>query len=410
MMMKKTKWAAGALCLGALAATLPVGGCDKVSEAQSAVCCTEFKVGGTISADIEGGAEGQVAAQAIADFAGVAAVAVSDLTAACRSIAQDLDADVQAQKDAEKTEDKRAKLKAWCTLASQQIVAFKAKAGGTLTVTVQPPVCEASVSAKADCQAKCSGGVECDLKANPPTCEGGRLEVACKGECTAKAGATLTCEGNCTGSCTGSCTAEGGVDCNGKCEGTCAAKAGVGTGAQADGTCQGTCTGTCEVTAPSATCTGTCKGTCSASCTGTAEASVKCDGDCAAEYEPIKCSGGELKGGCTADAKCDANCDASVQAKAECRPPSVDIAFSGAVDVQAQGKLVATFKANLGVIFVFKSRIDAMAKIAGSIDAEAAADVKASCLIAMIAAVGEALEDVKASGEVTLDISTKATS
>ena len=136
--MNKAKLAAVALLLGTTAA-IPMSGCDKVQEAQGAVCCTEFQVGGTITADIEGSAEGRVAAQAVADFAGVAAVMVDDLTAACRSIAQDLDAPKADQDAAEATEDKRAKMEAWCQAAVTAVGSFKAKAGGTLTIQVTPP-------------------------------------------------------------------------------------------------------------------------------------------------------------------------------------------------------------------------------------------------------------------------------
>jgi hypothetical protein len=407
--MKPIGKAASSLAFACLTfGALSQGGCDqadKLQDAQNSVCCTEFQVGGTISADIGGSAEGQVAAQAVADFAGIASTAVDDITSACRSIAQDLDAPKATQDQAEGTADKRTKMNVWCAAAVAQIKAFKATAAGTLTVNVTPPQCSASVSAKANCQAKCSGSATCDLKANPPTCEGGKLEVACKGSCTAKAGATLSCEGTCSGECSGSCTAQGGVECAGKCEGTCAASAG-GTGPQADGTCQGTCTGTCEVTAPGVTCSGSCKGTCNAACTGSATASVKCDGECDADFEPIKCEGGELKGGCQVEAKCDANCDASVKAKAECRPPQVVVEFTGAANVEAAGKLQATLVANFGVIFAFKARLEGMAEISASLVAniEGALDVKAACIIPMIAAAGAAVDDVSASAKVTGDL------
>jgi len=408
--MKKTRVVTAGMLLAA-AIALPTSGCDKVQDAQSAVCCTEFQVGGTISADIGGGAEGQVAAQAVADFAGIATAAVDDLTTACRSMAQDLDVDKATQDAAEATEDKREKMKAWCTAAVTAIGTIKAQASGTLTVTVDPPKCEASISAKANCQAKCSASGSCDIKANPPTCEGGKLEVACKGSCTAEAGATLTCTGKCEGSCSGSCTAEGGVECAGKCDGTCEASGtGTGTGIQADGTCDGVCKGTCEVTAPSATCTGTCSGECSAACTGSATASVKCDGKCDADYEPLKCTGGELKGGCQVDAKCDANCDASVQAKAQCTPPQVVVSITGAADVEAAGKLIATLKANLGVVYAFRARLEGMGKIAATLSGniEAVADGKASCIPAMLAAAATATQDVQVSATVTANIVTAA--
>jgi hypothetical protein len=408
--MEMKKWTAAAMLAGLAVGAMPVG-CDqaeKIKEGQAALCCTEFQVGGEITADIGGSAQSQVAVQAVADFAGIASAAVSDITAACRSIAQDLDADVQAQRDAEAQPNKRERMKAWCTLAVSSIGSFKAKVGGTLTINIAPPVCEASVSAKASCQAQCSVEGECNIQANPPTCEGGKLEVSCSGSCTAEVGASVACEGKCEGSCSGSCTAQGGVECAGKCDGICkgAAQGGTGDGIQADGTCQGTCEGTCEVTAPSVTCEGSCNGQCEGSCVASATANVKCDGQCDADYEPLKCSGGELKGGCQVEAQCDANCDASVKAKAECRPPEIVIAFSGSFDAEAAGKLRATLQANLGAVAAFQARLDAMNKIAASFRANVGAvtDIKAACLIPVAAAVAEAVGDLGVSVEASASV------
>lgn len=400
----------GAAMMAAVVIPSTLAGCSE--DGSNPLCCTEFKVGATIQADIGGSAESQVAVQAVADFAGIASAALDDITAGCRAMAQDLDAPKAEQDKAESNTDKRARMDAWCKLAVSAIGTFKAQAGGTLTLDFQPPVCEASISAKANCQAKCSGGAQCDLKANPPTCEGGKLEVACKGECTAKAGASLSCTGKCSAECKGSCQAQGGVQCSGKCEGTCKGQAegGTGTGIKADGTCDGTCEGKCEVTAPGVTCTGTCEGECGGSCTGTAEASVKCDGECKADFEPLKCSGGELKGGCKVEAKCEGNCDASVKAKAECRPPQIVVKFSGAANVEAAGKLQATFEANLGVILAFRARLTAMGQIAGSFrgNISAVTDIKAACIPPLVAAVGNALQDVEASVSASASIATSA--
>ena len=381
----------------ALAAPLMTNGCSAAED--NPLCCTEFKAGGTIDAKIGGGAEANVAVQAVADFAGIAAAGIDDITTACRGIATDLDADKAKADAAEQTADKRDRMKAWCELAVSTITAFKGKAGGSLTVDVKPPVCSASISAKANCQAKCSGSASCDLKANPPKCTGGSLEISCKGSCEAKAGATLKCEGGCTGTCTGSCTAQGGVACEGKCEGTCSGGGGAGKGIQADGTCKGMCTGTCEVVAPKAQCQGSCTGTCDAKCEATAGASVKCDGTCTGDFEPIKCEGGKLEGGCMASAKCDANCDASVSAKAECTPPSIAVVFSGAADVNAAARIQATFEANLPLIFAFKSRLEGMAKLTGTItgNADVIVDIKAACILQVAAAAVAAVEDVTAS-------------
>ncbi|MBW2527690.1 MAG: hypothetical protein JRI23_26140 [Deltaproteobacteria bacterium] len=395
-----------ALVLGLALPAMAISGGTGCSE-DNPLCCGEgdFQVGGTINVEGQAG----VAMQAVADFAAIASASIDDLTAACRSISEDLDVDPAERQAAEQTSDKRARMEAYCELAVSAIGSFKAQAGGSLTVNFDPPVCEASISAKADCQASCSGSASCDLEANPPTCEGGKLEVACKGGCTASGSASVSCEGSCSGECSGSCTAEGGVECQGKCEGTCSASAqGSGTGIQADGTCDGVCEGTCEVTAPSASCSGTCNGSCSATCQGSAEASVKCDGECDADYEPLKCSGGELKGGCEVEAKCEANCDASVKAKAECKPPQITVEFSGSADVEAAGKLKLALEASLGLVAALEARLDAMASIAttfsGSVDADVLAEIKAACIPVVINAVGVAVADVGASFEATVSI------
>ncbi|HVJ90752.1 MAG TPA: hypothetical protein VM580_13190 [Labilithrix sp.] len=391
----------GAALMGMILVPFALQGCG--DEGGNPLCCTEFKVGATLDANIGGSAESKVAVQAVADFAGIASAAIDDITTACRSIAQDLDSAPAEVDTAEATKDRQAKMNAYCALAVKAIGNVKGKAGGKLVLRAEPPKCQASVSAKANCQAQCSGGAKCDLKANPPKCTGGSLEVACKGECKAKAGATLKCEGSCSAECKGSCTAQGGVKCAGKCEGTCEGNTADGS---AKGECQGTCKGTCEVTAPGVKCEGSCKGSCGGSCTGSAEASVKCDGECNADFEPLKCEGGKLEGGCKVEAKCDANCDASISAKAECTPPSVVVAFDGAADIQAAGRLQATLEANLGVVLAFQARLEGMAALtttfAGNINA--VTDIKAACIPPVVAAVGTAVSDVQAAVKATVNI------
>jgi len=403
----------------AAAFVLPVltNGCsdDPLGGAGDALCCTEFKPGATISAEIGGNAQAQVAVQAVADFAGIASAAITDLTSACRSIAQELDApatDITAAENAGaggKPDDaQKAQMQAMCKLAVDSIGSFKAKAGGTIKIVAQPPQCQASVSAKANCQAKCSVDGKCDIKANPPKCTGGKLEISCKGSCTAEAGASVQCTGSCEGGCTGSCTAQGGVQCAGKCNGTCKGQAqgGTGQGIQADGTCQGTCEGTCEVTPPGVQCQGSCGGSCQGSCKASATASVTCDGKCDGEFEPLRCEGGKLEGGCQVDAKCDANCDASVSARAECTPPAIAVTIQGAADVNAAAKLKAVFEANMGVVFAFQSRLKGMAQLVGTItgNADAIVDIKAACILQVASVGAKAVGDVQASVKVTGDL------
>lgn len=389
----------GAAMMAAVVGTAGVAGCSS-DGGSNPLCCNEFKVGATINADIGGSAQSQVAAQAVADFAGIASASIDDITTACRSMAQDLDAPKDGQDKAAAAGDRRAVMKAWCDLAVSAIGTVKAQAGGTLKVVFVPPVCEASISAKANCQAKCSVDGKCDIKANPPKCTGGKLQISCKGGCTGSAGASVSCQGSCDANCEGSCTAEGGVDCQGKCDGTCSAGGSTGgSGIQADGTCKGVCKGTCSVTPPNVKCSGSCNGQCSGKCQASANASVQCDGTCDGDFEPLKCEGGKLEGGCQVDAKCNGNCDASVSAKAECHPPTISVEFSGAADVTAAGKLKATFEANLGLILAFKARLQGMVDIAGNFSGNISAvtDIKAACIPPLVKAVGDAVGDVQAS-------------
>src|SRR5262245_60133306 len=90
--------------VGAAVGTLTVlpflaQGCS--SSSSNPLCCTEFKVGANIDANIGGSAQSQVAVQAVADIGGIASAAIDDLTTACRGIAQDLDTPQADQDTAE---------------------------------------------------------------------------------------------------------------------------------------------------------------------------------------------------------------------------------------------------------------------------------------------------------------------
>jgi hypothetical protein len=405
-MSKRFKFAPAAI-VAALAIPVLTNGCSS-DGGGNPLCCNEFKVGATITADIGGSVQSQIAAQAVADVAAIASAALDDITTSCRGIAQELDAPKDKQDAAEAETDKGKKLEAWCGLAVAAIGTFKAQAKVTFAVKVEPAKCEVSVKAKAQCQAKCSGSAQCDLKANPPKCTGGKLSIACKGSCSAEGSATVACTGKCEGNCTGACDATGGsVQCSGKCEGTCkgAAQGGTGSGIQADGKCDGTCEGKCEATAPNVQCNGQCQGQCSAKCTASANASVQCDGKCDGEFEPLKCEGGKLEGGCKAEAKCEGNCDASVSAKAECTPPQVTYGFTAqaGADLQAAAKLKGAIEANFGLIYAFQARLDGVIKATGSFAANinAVTDIKAACIPPLVAAVGSAGKDLQASFSAT---------
>jgi hypothetical protein len=372
--------------------------------ASNPLCCTEFKVGATIDANIGGSAQSQVAAQAVSDISGIASAIVDDLTSACRGIAQDLAAAQPDQVAAEANTDKVKKAQAWCSLATRAISTARFVVQGSVSVDFAPPACEASVGAKGECQAKCSGSATCDVRANPPRCEGGTLTIACKGSCTAQGSQAVSCEGTCTGGCSGSCTAEDGVQCAGTCEGACSVPT------NADGSCSGVCKGTCAQTPPKVQCTGTCSGKCDAACKGSASGSVKCDGSCSGDYEALSCTGGKLAGGCTVDPKCDANCNASVQAKAACRPPVVVVRIVGAADVVAAGRLTSTLEAHLPTAIAIHARLEAVVSATESFagNVSAVTDIKAACIPLLVSATTTAVEQltltVKSSSELVAAI------
>ncbi len=305
----------------------------------NALCCKEF-VPGEDFATVDFGVDASykdefaVIAQAAGDMSAAASGALADVESACLAIATDLGATATELELSGATGD--ARVTAACNLATSKI---KAVAPTTIAFAITPAVCSLSVKAQAACQGKCSVEGKCDIKVNPPVCTGGKLEISCKGECKASAGVSIDCEGSCTGQCTGECRATGAsVDCNGRCEGTCEGST------DSKGNCNGKCNGNCKLTG-GVSCSGQCDGSCTASCKGSATASVKCSGSCDGEYEPIRCTGGKLEGGCKVDAQCSASCDASLQAKAECTPPSVTITSNASSEQVAS--LFATLERNL---------------------------------------------------------------
>ena len=388
-------------------------GCSAVSDAQNGLCCKGFEPGmdmstpadrfGTLDVSVQG--RFLALAQASGDLSAVASGAVSDVTNACRSIAIDMGADPADPSTAGKADV--ALLSAWCDLAFAKISDITAKA--TLTVAFDPPQCSASVSAVANCQAKCDVSGKCDVNVTPPKCTGGTLEISCSGSCQGTVQApTIDCTGSCSGNCSGSCEAQANVavDCDGKCEGTCAAGGTLmGSGIQSDGSCKGTCQGKCTVRGGATVkCGGTCSGTCDLKCSASpGQASVKCSGGCDAKSTPLECKGGKLEGGCQVDANCQANCNASVQAKAECTPGQVKIAYSGGAGIEGKvNALVATLEKNLPALIVVvqaraKQFADAVAATTGAVDVIADGKLSASaklCGVPMSLAVVQAGQDM----------------
>jgi len=379
-----------AVAFSALALSTVIAGCSDLKDAQDAACCKEFEAGADMT-NVDFGVDASIKgsfsafASAASDLSAVGTGSISDITTACRNIALDLGADSDDPAGQKGGIDG---MKAWCTLASGQINAnfgASGKLAGSISAKFEPPKCTASLSAQANCQASCDVSAMCDIKANPPTCTGGTLTVECGGSCTASGSADVACTGSCSGKCSGSCKASGGVkvDCKGKCEGTCTAGAAggateKGTGIQADGKCDGQCDGTCtlDADAPKIECTGQCDGHCDAACKGSADVKVQCDGKCDVDATPLKCEGGKLEGGCSADASCQGSCNASASAKAECFPPSVSIVAEAKGSLSAEGKVqyqtaIASLEANLPKILVVLQARGAnfTAGIQGAVDA-----------------------------------------
>lgn len=179
--------------------------------------CSEFSAGANLASfdfGVEASIRGDfsVFAQASSDAGADAVKAVSELDAACRAIVAGLGAMVPPA-----TGEPRDAMKAACTAAG---AAYKAAFGGKLaaagpiTFSVSPAAvtCTASISAFIDCQGTCLGTGKCDIKANPPQCDGGAMIISCLGECTAAAGGELWCSRTpCQAS------AESAVECDGKC-------------------------------------------------------------------------------------------------------------------------------------------------------------------------------------------------
>jgi hypothetical protein len=354
---------------------------------------------------LEGELEGKVKAalSAGAHLQEIAAELEAEVATACGNLAKDLGADDAAINAKEEGPGKKAE--AACGAAVKLVNEFKAKASGKLVVEAKPPACAASMSAVADCAAKCDANVK--PGSAKVECEGGDIsgqcDAKCEGKCTVEAGAA--CEGSCSGECKGECTAEISGKCDGTCEGKCNGK---DTKGKCDGTCEGKCKGKAE-----ASCSGECKGSCSASCTATAKGECKgtCSGKCSVEMKAPKCSG-EVKPP-EMSAECKANCDAEVKAKLECQPASVFVKIEGAADAKAATQLKAALSKNLPAILKvsmgMKGKVEGIAGnvkatlegVQGAVSGGGAAALKiAGCFATSLKAQADAA--------VSIDVSVKA--
>src|SRR6478752_2630671 len=195
-----------AVAFSALSVSTLIAGCSDLKEAQDAACCKEFEAGADMT-NVDFGVDASIKgsfsafASAASDLSAVGTGAISDITTACRNIALDLGAD--ADDASVKGKGGADAMNAWCALAKGQISAnfgASGKLAGSISVDFEPPKCTASISAQANCQASCNASAECDLKANPPKCTGGTLQIECGGTCTASGKAAVACTASCEGS------------------------------------------------------------------------------------------------------------------------------------------------------------------------------------------------------------------
>lgn len=393
MNLRRTGWVAAMPVLVVAASMIPGAACNKVSEAQNSLCCSDFKVGADMSA-IDWGADVNFAAfmQATGDLSASVVAVVDDVTNACKAIAVDLGV---PETDVTDTEPE-AKVVAWCTKAAGKINT-EIMAKGTIKIVAQPPMCTVSASAQASCEGKCSVDATCKAQAGDITvrCDPGKIsgkcDAQCTGSCEGSANLAVNCEGSCSGKCSGTCSG----NCQGKCDGK-----------ENTATCTGVCEGTCDAS---------CKGNCSGSCKVSGGANVACQGDCtggcSVAYKAPKCTA-ELKppsAQCNANANCNASCKGSASAKAECRPGSLSITATGTISASA----LATLQLNLPkLLTVIQARgklvadnAQALFTISASLNPANFSGKAAVCVVPAAAAIKSALDGMTASVSATSQIS-----
>ncbi|KYG10335.1 hypothetical protein BE21_12610 [Sorangium cellulosum] len=357
---------------------VPLMGCDKAAELQNDLCCRDFTPGADLAAvqwGLEGEAELNYGAfmQSVSDFTGAAGSIVADVTSACQAIALDLGEDastITATKPSERATQ-------WCELAIDAI----GEASADLSFSFQPPSCTVDASVQANCEARCSANVECQLTPAEiiARCDPGQLSGRCEGTCT----------GSCEGSANLAVTCEGA--CHGTCEGTCDGECSATT---AGGDCRGACDGTC---------TGECRGSCEIAADAQVECNADCSGECSLTFEAPKCKTNlkPPKAECTGTAECSGSCEASASARASCKEPAVTV--TGGEGAEA---VVATLRANLPRLLVaaqargqlLLDSAEAVVAAAGNLEGAVTGSVKAgACIIPASNAITQAVENIDAS-------------
>lgn len=280
----------------------------------------EFGIDAAVAGSVSAGVR---AAVELRDFA---AQIDAKLIAACGGLARDL-----GQGGSFTSGDQA------CTAAMTAMADVKAKLGASarITLSVQPPVCRASLDAMAQCVAECDATVE--PGSVTVECEPGKLSGVCEAQCSGRC--DLSAAAVCNGTCEGSCSAQFAGSCGGECTGKCDGK-GI-SGAACSGRCEGTCSALAE-----GSCGGQCEGSCqlkgAATCEGT------CTGECSVQMKAPSCEGEVVPP--KASAECNAACETSVQAEVRCEPARVAVNVEGAADAKAMATFTAAVRNNLPAV------------------------------------------------------------
>jgi hypothetical protein len=375
------------------------GGCPNFASAEAVAkvdFAHEFKLKADVAHKLKAGIEGAVELKAFADRID------ADLKVGCGGLAKDLG-------QSGPFEDGQAA----CRAAIKAMEAVRAKLGASAHVVLEasPPRCEASMSAMADCAARCDANIK--PGSAKVECEPGKLSGSCTGECSGSC--DMTAAGSCSGTCEGSCDASFKGSCGGQCVGKC-------DGKDSKGACSGTCEGRCESHAK-----GQCNGRCSGGCELKAKGKCNgtCTGSCSIDMKAPKCAG-EVKPP-QMSAECKAHCDAKVEAKMECTPANVVVRIKGAADAKAANNYRLALEKNLPIVLKIaigmghraeKAAANVQAVVAGlqgSVEAmgKASGDAVTSArLVACVAApfkgAIDAAANVQASVKVSVDVKASA--
>ncbi len=315
--------------------------------------------------------------RATADLEAAAADIEVDLRAVCEDMGAELgmsDAEIYAGAAArDDVESIRVACQNVDAALSAELDAIRAEAGVTFVLDVEPPRCDVSVEAYADCVAECEA--EVDPGSIEVTCEGGEIRGMCSAMCTGSCAVDVnaTCEGRCEGACDGTCSARGD---DGSCAGSC------------DGTCRGQC-----VVESSASCTGECRGSCSVEMTA-----PRCTGETRAPSASIECQ---------------THCESRVSAMATCTRGEVSLAIDGGLDADLRARadrVIAAMQAGASAMLELRARARiAQASVTALVDASAGAASDALSLGAgatrCAAAAGQQAIEAAASLSISVSVS-----